>query len=73
MLIGQDKATLSSLNIRWWRKQIGFVGQAVAGPGAGPVGVGGAQINGRSSGSNLWRYVNVAYFGPYVLGIFPEN
>ncbi|CAL1142099.1 unnamed protein product [Cladocopium goreaui] len=27
VLIGQDKATLSSLNIRWWRKQIGFVGQ----------------------------------------------
>eukprot|EP00435_Cladocopium_sp_Y103_P059194 s354_g21.t1 len=27
VLIGQDKAILSSLNIRWWRKQIGFVGQ----------------------------------------------
>ena len=29
-------------------------------------------INGRSSGSNRWRYVNVPYVWPYVAGIFPE-
>lgn len=27
VFIGSDKQHLSSLNIRWWRKQIGFVGQ----------------------------------------------
>ena len=29
-------------------------------------------INGRSPGSNWWRYVNVPYFWPYFVGIFPE-
>ena len=28
-------------------------------------------INGRSPGSNWWRYVNVPYVWPYFLGIFP--
>ena len=32
----------------------------------------GGQINGRSSGSNWWRYVNVPYFWPYFLVIFTE-
>ncbi|CAE7643961.1 ABCB5 [Symbiodinium sp. CCMP2592] len=27
VLIGQDRTPLSDLNIRWWRKQVGFVGQ----------------------------------------------
>jgi len=27
LLIGPSRETLSSLNIRWWRKQLGFVGQ----------------------------------------------
>ena len=27
VLIGTEKVALHSLNIRWWRKQIGFVGQ----------------------------------------------
>ena len=29
-------------------------------------------INGRSPGSNTWRYVNVPYVCPYFGGIFPE-
>ena len=29
-------------------------------------------VNGRSSGSNRWRYHNVPYFGPYFVGISPE-
>lgn len=28
VLIGAEKTPLQSLNIRWWRQQIGFVGQA---------------------------------------------
>lgn len=27
VLVGQDRTPLSDLNIRWWRKQVGFVGQ----------------------------------------------
>ena len=27
VLIGQEQRALNELNIRWWRKQVGFVGQ----------------------------------------------
>ena len=39
-------------------------------PGTGQVGYKWLIINGRSPGSNTWRYVNVPYVWPYFVVIF---